>query len=108
VWQGKIAEQFRQTFQNGYRLLAFQCFGVSENVFSASFNKAAMVAGDDLNCAIRDNSEGGIFVVVFNKILDGLPFVAVMLWNVAKCATLVNGFMVGFPPSINQDFSILT
>jgi len=83
VSQGKIAEQFWQTFQNGYRLLAFQCFGVPENESSISFNKAAMVSGDDLICAIRDNSEGGIVVVVLNKILNWFPSVFFMLRIIA-------------------------
>jgi hypothetical protein len=64
VRQGKIAEQFWQTFQNGYRLFAFKGFGALENVSSASFNKAAVISGDDLVCSIRENSIGGIAVVV--------------------------------------------
>lgn len=75
VGQGKTAEQCWQIFQNGYTRLALPCgfFSKLENERSASFNKAAMLSGDDLIRAIRMNSEGGIVVLVDEQILDWLP-----------------------------------
>lgn len=68
-----------QIFQNGYARFAFPCLGKLECKASASFNKAAMVSGDDLVCAIAANTECGIVVVVLDGFLHGLPFIAVML-----------------------------
>jgi len=99
---GKIKEQFGQTFQNGYTRFAFQCFGKGECVASASFNKAAMVSGDDLVCVISANTEGGIVVVIFDKLLNRLPLVLITIRNIAQCVPLANGFMVRFPPPVYQ------
>ena len=51
---GKIVEQCLHTFQNGYTYLVFPCkvFRILKFVRSASFNKDAMVSGDDLVCVI--------------------------------------------------------
>jgi hypothetical protein len=49
-----------QVFQNGYTRLLFQCLGKLEYFASASFNKAAMVSGDDLLAVISDQTVGGI------------------------------------------------
>jgi len=83
VRHGKIAEQVSQTFQNGYTLLAFQCFGAGECFSSASFNNTTMISGDDLIRPIRDNSEGGIIVVVHVQIFDWLPRELIMFYIVA-------------------------
>lgn len=50
VWQGKGVEQGPHVFQNGYTRLAFPCCFLSflEYVASISFNKAAMLSGDEL------------------------------------------------------------
>jgi len=62
-------------FQNGYTRLAFPCGVLSllENVTSASFNDAAVLAGDELVAAISNQSVSGIAVREDDHTLDGLP-----------------------------------
>jgi hypothetical protein len=71
--QGKIVEQARQTFQNGYTRRPPERFGELEAVASASFNEAAVVSGHELVRVRRDQTEGGIRVVVHHAIPDRLP-----------------------------------
>lgn len=101
VAQGNGCEHVAQIFQNGYTRFAFQCFGVLEYIASALFNKAAMVAGDDLVCAIREKTEGGIAVGILDGLFDREPSEVVMGRIVAQCAMPDNGFTVMFPPAID-------
>ncbi len=94
-------------FQNGYTRLAFQCLGKGECVASASFNKATVVSGHDLVCTIASNAEGGIIVVILDKLLNRLPLVNIALGIIAQCETSGNGVTVWMPLAINKDLRVL-
>lgn len=66
--------------------MLFPCgfFRCDEYFRSASFNKAAMVSGDDLHAMISDKAVGGICVVVDVDILNRLVAVFLCLYIVAE------------------------
>jgi hypothetical protein len=85
-----------QVFQNGYTRLLFPCgfFCCDEYFHSASFNKAAMVSGDDLHAMISDKAVSGICVVVDVDILNRLVAVFLGLYIVAEYGIAYLGSMV--------------
>lgn len=76
--------------------MLFPCgFFCSDEYFhSASFNKAAMVSGDDLHAMISDKAVGGICVVVDVDILNRLVAVFLCLCIVAEYGIAYLGSMV--------------
>lgn len=76
--------------------MLFPCgFFCSDEYFhSASFNKAAMVSGDDLDAMISNKAVGGICVVVDVDILNRLVAVFLGLCIVAEYGIAYPGSMV--------------
>lgn len=76
--------------------MLFPCGFLCSNEYfhSASFNKAAMISGDDLHAMISDKTVGGICVVVDVDILNRLVAVFLCLCIVAEYGITCLGPMV--------------
>lgn len=76
--------------------MLFPCGFLCSNEYfrSASFNKAAMISGDDLHAMISDKTVGGICVVVDVDILNRLVAVFLCLCIVAEYGIACLGSMV--------------
>jgi len=108
VWHGKGCKQLRQVFQNGYTRFALPCdfLCVLEYVRSASFNKAAVISGDELVCTIAVKTVSGIVVVIQVDALDRLPAIAVGGAIVCKDMLPLSKRPVGLPFAIDEDLSV--
>jgi hypothetical protein len=89
--------------------LALPCdfLSLAELVRSASFNKAAMLSGDELVCVIANQSVSGIAVREDDHTLDRLPGELVTLHIVPECVLRLLDVTVRFPPPVDQDLGLI-